>query len=541
MKLLIGSTGLIGTTLKDSLSFDYEFNSANINDLTSLEISDTTDVYLACLSAEKWKVNKDPQADLNNILKIIEILSVKRFRNVILYSTIDVYEGASEYSNEDSIPKIPGLSYGSNRYLFELLVKSNLTYSTLLTIRLPALFGKHIKKNVLFDLLNNNQVEKIKINSQYQWYNLNNLVTDTNSFLQNPLFQNRHTNVNLFSEPVETSKIVEFFKKTKLVDSKSKGAFYNYCTKYSVTRYNKSSADILNDIIDFILEYEILKRKLKIAVCLFGEPRNVVTNIPYWQSIQKKFQTVDFYAGLYLDPNLQDVVRNLKESLNLKDYHIAYNDLAEFNSTKYKAKNPIYIYGIDKKATVPRLMSQHYIRQKSIELIKDQDYDIIIMCRTDRTDLNLSISDIIDVANDNNLLVVSNELDHIHPGGGAGCSKCTVDLKCSDDYHSNDICDLWCVGSPKAMTPWRTFYDDTMDNYGKIQEKSVSLSSDHLQRYIKVDSNPNENEIYVTFDHDRLILIENDVHCFYPEKIMRVAFKDVKIIGSNRKNENRIK
>ena len=77
MKLLIGSTGLIGTTLKDSLSFDYEFNSTNINDLVSLEISDTTDVYLSCLSAEKWKVNKDPQSDLDNILKIIEILSTK--------------------------------------------------------------------------------------------------------------------------------------------------------------------------------------------------------------------------------------------------------------------------------------------------------------------------------------------------------------------------------------------------------------------------------------------------------------------------------
>ena len=29
MKLLIGNTGLIGTTLKDSIKFDYEFNGEN--------------------------------------------------------------------------------------------------------------------------------------------------------------------------------------------------------------------------------------------------------------------------------------------------------------------------------------------------------------------------------------------------------------------------------------------------------------------------------------------------------------------------------
>jgi hypothetical protein len=541
MKLLIGNTGLIGTTLKDSLSFDYEFNSANINDLILLETNDNTDIYLSCLSAEKWKVNKDPQSDLDNILKIIEILSIKKFRNIILYSTIDVYEGAPNFSNEDNIPKIPNLNYGSNRYLFELLVKSNLSYSKLLIIRLPALFGKHIKKNILFDLLNNNQIENIKIKSQYQWYNLNNLVIDSNSLLENSTFENKYLCINLFSEPVETYKIVEFFNKNELVDNNNTGVFYNYSTKYSQTGYITSSQDILNDIRNFILDYEILKRKLKIAICLFGEPRSILAQIPYWQSVQKKLHSVDFYAGLYLDPNLQDIIGTLKNSLNLKDYHIAYNDLDKFNSTKYKAKNPIYIYAIDHKATIPRLMSQHYIRQKSIELVNNDDYDAIIMCRSDKNNLNLSINDIIDVVNDDSLLIVSEELDHKHPGGGGGCCKCTIDLKCDNDYHSNDICDWWCIGSPKAMNPWKTFYDTTIDNYGKIQEKSVNLNSEHLRGKIAVNNNLNENEIHVTFNIHNLILIENDVHCFYPEKIMRVAFKDMKIIGSNRKNENRIK
>jgi hypothetical protein len=33
MKLLVGNTGLIGTTLKDNIKFDYEFNSKNLEEL----------------------------------------------------------------------------------------------------------------------------------------------------------------------------------------------------------------------------------------------------------------------------------------------------------------------------------------------------------------------------------------------------------------------------------------------------------------------------------------------------------------------------
>ena len=84
MKLLIGSTGLIGTTLKDSITFDYEFNSKNINDLIDLELTDSTDVYLSCLPATKYLVNQNPTADLDNILKIIDILIV--FKNEMVRS-----------------------------------------------------------------------------------------------------------------------------------------------------------------------------------------------------------------------------------------------------------------------------------------------------------------------------------------------------------------------------------------------------------------------------------------------------------------------
>jgi hypothetical protein len=44
---------------------------------------------------------------------------------------------------------------------------------------LPALFGKHIKKNIIYDLLNENEIHNINYNSLYQWYNLSGIVTQT--------------------------------------------------------------------------------------------------------------------------------------------------------------------------------------------------------------------------------------------------------------------------------------------------------------------------------------------------------------------------
>lgn len=527
MKLLIGNTGLIGTTLKDSLSFDYEFNSSNIKKLKDLDIPSTADIYLSCLPATKWKVNQDPNGDLNNILDIIDILSTKTFRNIVLYSTIDVYENSVEHSNEDTVPTLPTLSYGSNRYLFELLVQNNLKYSKLVILRLPALFGKHIKKNVLYDLLNNNQVEKIQSKSTFQWYNLNKLVNDTEHFINT---HETFLRVNLFSEPIDTSEIIKLFNDVK-VNNKTKGASYNYQTKYSHNGYFTTANDILNEIRAFVSEYEFLKKNIRVAVCLFGEQRDLLNHIPYWKQFQTKLQSADFHVAMYVDPSTETTMHTLKSELKLKNYHIAFNDLTEFDSIKHKAKHPIYIYKTDPKATMSRLLSQLYIRQKSVSLVDFDSYDVILLCRTDMANLNLSVQDVINVVNDKNLLVVSNESHHIHPGGGSGCIECTLDSKCKNEYHSNDVCDLWCIGSSDAMKPWLGIFDDALNYYHNIQKKSIDIS-ELAAKQIHVEKMLHENEIHITFPIERLHMIENDVHCFYPEKIMRVAFNDMKLCGS---------
>jgi hypothetical protein len=90
MKILIGSTGLIGTTLKESIKFDYEFNSKTINYFLNNDYMDV-ELYLSCLPATKWLVNKNIPEDIKNIENIINIITKKTYKKVILISTIDVY------------------------------------------------------------------------------------------------------------------------------------------------------------------------------------------------------------------------------------------------------------------------------------------------------------------------------------------------------------------------------------------------------------------------------------------------------------------
>jgi nucleoside-diphosphate-sugar epimerase len=171
MNILIGDTGLIGTTLKEKIYFDFTYNSKNIFRFNELIYENAT-LYLSCLPATKWLVNKNTKSDIQNINNIIEILSKQKFDKVVLFSTIDVYSDTPLLSDENSPIHMKSLSYGANRYLFELLVKEFVTTDDLKIFRLPALFSKNIKKNVLYDLIHNNNVDQINKNSAFQWYNL---------------------------------------------------------------------------------------------------------------------------------------------------------------------------------------------------------------------------------------------------------------------------------------------------------------------------------------------------------------------------------
>ena len=256
MNILIGNTGLIGTTLKKNIDFDYEFNSKNLHTFADV-VQDGVEynLYLSCLPATKWQVNQNLLADLNNIVLIINTLTSKKYSTIYLFSTIDVYCQSPLRSNENTVPTMQFLSYGTNRYLFEKMVLESLHCKSKIIFRLPALFSKDIKKNILFDLLNNNNVEKINVNSSYQWYNLDYLYGDI-------IFQREHKmfpgyELNLFSRGVSTKKIVEelFPEYSDKVQNYSVATIYDYCTTVDKTGYIFTEQESFEQIKEFVNEY----------------------------------------------------------------------------------------------------------------------------------------------------------------------------------------------------------------------------------------------------------------------------------------------
>jgi hypothetical protein len=386
---------------------------------------------------------------------------------------------------------------------------------------LPALFGKHIKKNIVFDLINNNNIDKINYNSKFQWYNVDNIADDTKSYLDRC---QDYSLINLFTEPIHTSEILKIFNIDKsFVDTKATEILYDYKTIHSNSAYISDISSVMIQLSKFIANSTI--SKAKIAVCLFGEPRDILNRINDWKQFKLNVKS-EFYIALYNTEGIDVIVQKLKEELPVKSIVVTDNDLAYFDKLKMNAKLPINLYGIDKKASFCRITSQAYIRQLAVSLVDRYDYNAILLCRTDVSKFAISINDIVSVINANDLMIV-NSCTHTHPGGGSGCTKCTKDARCTLEYHANDICDLWCVGSANVMNTWKTFYDNILTNYYNIQ---VANNVRHPR--INYTENVPENEIVAMMSTNELHLIENDVHCYYPEKIIRSAFKDYKIIGA---------
>ena len=251
MKILIGSTGLVGTTLKGSINFDYEFNSKNIEDFLTHDYTDA-ELYLSCLPATKWLVNQNISEDIKNIEKIIDIISKKSYKKVILISTIDVYCDSPLMIDESYPIGVKNLSYGTNRYFFEMLVENLVDCGDLKIFRLPALYNKHIKKNILYDLINDNNVNQINANSSFQWYNLDNLTNDIR--LYSVLHPKRKV-FNLFTEPLDSIEIVKLFPHHKPNVSFSPNRNeYDFKTNLNKTGYILSKDEVLNDIKEFVYE-----------------------------------------------------------------------------------------------------------------------------------------------------------------------------------------------------------------------------------------------------------------------------------------------
>lgn len=305
---LVGYTGFVGSNIYDQGKAEIEglYNSSNIE--SSFNTKPDLLIYSG-LRAEKFLANSNPEEDYKNILIAEDNIQRINPKKLVLISTIDVFKdpnGKDENSNIDTDNLHP---YGLNRYKLETWVREN--HPDALIIRLPGLFGKNIKKNFIYDMINKvpSMIKDIKMDelvattpdiksfytlssnnfykinnltsedkklllsyledldftalkftdsrSRFQFYNLKNLWKDINIALDNNL-----TIFHPATEPVSSSEVYEYVYGKEFKNILNNAVDYDYKTIYAdlwgqKNGYICSKNEILKEIKDFCETFSI--------------------------------------------------------------------------------------------------------------------------------------------------------------------------------------------------------------------------------------------------------------------------------------------
>ena len=251
MNCLIGYTGFVGGNLASQRNYDVLINSKNFH---SMEGKTYDSVVCAGVPAVKWKANKEPEADLAHINELVDVLKTVKANRFTLISTIDVYSVNKDVDEDFDCHNPAHHAYGRHRLYFEDFCREH--FDDLLIVRLPGLFGKGIKKNVIFDLLNDNCLEMINPESSFQYYYLKNLSDDIELAEKAGIKL-----INLFTEPIRTKEILDrFFPNKNVGANPSPAASYDMHTKYGYLRektgpYLYTREEVLNQMDEFIKGY----------------------------------------------------------------------------------------------------------------------------------------------------------------------------------------------------------------------------------------------------------------------------------------------
>lgn len=222
-RALIGHSGFVGSTLKKQTEFSHLYRSTDIQDIRGQEFDL---VVCAGISAKKWLANKNPETDLQAIESLMGHLKEVNTKQFVLISTVDVFKNPVEV-DESSPVDTEGLhAYGRHRFQFEQFVQEQFKNS--LIVRLPGLVGPGLQKNIIFDFLNNNNIEQIDSRHMFQFYPMVNLWADLQVALSNniPL-------VHLTSAPMTVQELIKqtLFKDFSQVVA-DKPLKYDFRTQY---------------------------------------------------------------------------------------------------------------------------------------------------------------------------------------------------------------------------------------------------------------------------------------------------------------------
>jgi len=220
MNYLVGYTGFVGSNIFMSDEFEGLFNSKNINEA----FGGNPDLLIySGVPAQKFIANSEPEKDLEVINNAIENIKKINPKKIVLISTIDVYKNPVDV-NEDTVIDTDNLHpYGLNRYKLELWVKEN--FGDYLIVRLPGLYGKNIKKNFIYDLINiiPSMLSKDKFN---ELLSVNRVLSNYYFLADNGFYKLNQIN-ELEKEELKQVFLNLGFSALNFTDSRGKFQFYN--------------------------------------------------------------------------------------------------------------------------------------------------------------------------------------------------------------------------------------------------------------------------------------------------------------------------
>ena len=170
---LIGHTGFVGNNLLGQRNFAETYRS---NDIDTIRGKSFDHIICAGVQAMKWWANLHPEEDVAGIERLLDPLSGAKADRFTLISTIDIYAAPRGVDEDSFIERNGHHAYGLHR--LELEDRIRMMFPQVVILRLPGLFGPGLKKNAIFDLMHENNLDKVHPQGVFQYYDLRRLDDD---------------------------------------------------------------------------------------------------------------------------------------------------------------------------------------------------------------------------------------------------------------------------------------------------------------------------------------------------------------------------
>ncbi|MEG0617204.1 MAG: NAD(P)-dependent oxidoreductase [Oscillospiraceae bacterium] len=298
---LVGCTGFVGGNIASQHPFDALYHSTNI---TSAHGTKPDLLIFAGLPAAKYLANENKAADMALCKSAFDNITAIGAKRVVLISTVDVYKSPLAV-DENTIPDAAE-PYGANRAWLESEI-SKLDNS--LIIRLPGLFGRGLKKNFIFDMIE--LIPAMLKSDKYNELSCQSALiapaytkSDNGFYKLNPLSKNEKAELKAFFANND-------FNAMSFTDSRSEYQFYDLsCIWHDITWALAANLSVVNFSTDPVSAGEIY------AQLTHGASFVNELNRPF-----AKYDMRSKYAALFGGENgylytKQDTITFLKDFIN---------------------------------------------------------------------------------------------------------------------------------------------------------------------------------------------------------------------------------